>query len=46
MSWLGWLTKGRCEVSVLDIFTAIAEITLMILIVGALWIGIFGAKRR
>jgi len=33
MSYFGWLTKGRCEISGLDILTLFTEIGILALII-------------
>lgn len=32
MSWFGWLTKGKCEISVLDVLTFFTEGALIVLV--------------
>lgn len=42
MSWFGWLTKGRCEVSALDGLVLIGEF----IAVFAILVLILGRKRK
>lgn len=44
MNYLGWLTKGACEITIADKLTGLAEFLLVIGICCGIWY--FGFERR
>jgi hypothetical protein len=45
MSWFGWLTKSKLEVTVIDELIAVGEMTLLIIVGAALWVIFVGLKQ-
>ena len=46
MSWFGWLTKGKCDITLLDILTFFGELFAVSIIVLILWLNYDKFRRR